>query len=264
MVSLGRIAGTVSIGRLPDTIIGGAPRSGTTFVCELLAKHPDVYVARPFIPEPKVCMMPAPEGDDGFRRRYADLFAGAPESAMLVEKTSYYFENEQARERLVRLLPGAKFVFILREPASRAYSNWLWSRKNGLENLSFADAIALDGKRPNPLLPEREYARPFDYLSRGRYGTLAKAWIGDVGPERISFYIFEEVLANPERFTTHLQNFLGISELAWSKLVTGRINATEPDGGLDPQIANTLRQQFQPEVELLAALTGLDVSVWNY
>jgi hypothetical protein len=38
---------------VPDVVIGGAPRSGTTFLCELLAKHPSVYVAMPFIPEPK-------------------------------------------------------------------------------------------------------------------------------------------------------------------------------------------------------------------
>jgi len=37
---------------IPDILIGGAPRRGTTFLCDLLSKHPDVYVPRPFIPEP--------------------------------------------------------------------------------------------------------------------------------------------------------------------------------------------------------------------
>ena len=136
MVPLGGKDGSVS-DRLPvaDAIIGGAPRSGTTFLCELLAKHPDVFVAKPFIPEPKVCMTPHPDGDAGLLQRYATFFSDAPRRAIRVEKTSYYLENAAARERLVRILPLARFVFILREPVERAYSNWMRSRDNGLETL---------------------------------------------------------------------------------------------------------------------------------
>ena len=55
---------------LPDIVIGGAPRSGTTFLCELLAKHPDVFIARPVIPEPKVLILPHPDDVAGYRARY--------------------------------------------------------------------------------------------------------------------------------------------------------------------------------------------------
>jgi hypothetical protein len=41
-------------------------------------------------------------GDPGYLERYAVLFADAPAAALRVEKTSYYLENDQARERLVR------------------------------------------------------------------------------------------------------------------------------------------------------------------
>ena len=39
--------------RLPDFLIGGAPRAGTTWLYRLLDRHPDVYMARPATPEPK-------------------------------------------------------------------------------------------------------------------------------------------------------------------------------------------------------------------
>src|ERR1700736_5390855 len=99
MVSVGRKDGSV-IDRLPvpDIIIGGAPRSGTTFLCELLAKHPGIFIAKPFIPEPKVCMMPHSDGDAGLLQRYAAFFSDAPPNAIHVEKTSYYLENADARE----------------------------------------------------------------------------------------------------------------------------------------------------------------------
>ena len=63
---------------VPDIIIGGGPSSGTTFLCSLLSKHPDVYVPRPFIPEPTSAMTSHPAGDPGLLERYAVLFADAP------------------------------------------------------------------------------------------------------------------------------------------------------------------------------------------
>src|SRR5262249_32704817 len=194
---LGAMSGPVPI---PDIVIGGAPPSRTTLLCELLAKHPGVYVAQPFIPEPKVCMTGHPDGDVGILRRYAEFFSNAPQSSVRVEKTSYYLENAEARERLVRLLPQAKYIFILREPVQRAYSNWMRSRVNGLETLPFEEAVESEGGRASPLPVHQAYARPFDYMTRGRYGTFIEAWIDAVGHERVAVYVLEAALADPERF----------------------------------------------------------------
>jgi hypothetical protein len=246
-------------------IIGGAPRSGTTFLCELLAKHPGVFVARPFIPEPKVLMTPHPDGDAGLLQRYAGFFAAAPPGAVRVEKTSYMLENDEARGRLARLLPDVKLVFILREPVSRAYSNWLWSRKNGLETLSFRDAIAAEGRRPSPLPPDREYARPFDYMARARYAQMAQAWIDAIGRERIAFYIFEDAIAQPEPFVAALQDFVGVERLSWDRLATGVVNANDPvPDRLDAATMGELRRRIAGEMRRFADITGLDVGIWGY
>jgi hypothetical protein len=266
MVSVGRQDGTVTSRMpVPDVVIGGAPRSGTTFLCELLAKHPRIFVPRPFIPEPKVCMTPHPEGDAGLLRRYADIFADAPAQCVRIEKTSYYLENAEARERLIRVLPCAKFIFILREPVERAYSNWMRSRLNGLETLPFEEAVGREPDRVSPLPSHQAYARPFDYLTRGRYGTLVEAWIRAVGRERIAIYIFEAALAAPEAFVDDLQRFIGVNPLPWSALATETINAIErgPDG-LRKETAAALREKMRPEVERLARIANLDVAIWGY
>jgi Sulfotransferase domain len=249
----------------PDVVVGGAPRSGTTYLCELLAKHPQIYVARPFVPEPKVCLTEHPAGDAGLLARYAALFRNSPPSAIKIEKTANYFENENARGRLARILPQSKFIFILREPVARAYSNWLWSRKNGLESLPFADAIACEGLRPSPLPPERAYARPFDYMTRGRYGSLAEAWIHAFGRQRIAFFLFEDAIARPDEFVAMLQDFIGVSRRPWPELRTGRINATDPDeSGLDRSLEAALRERITPEVRRFEEVSGIDASVWRY
>ena len=247
---------------LPDVVIGGAPRSGTTFVAELLAKHPGVYPARPIIPEPKVCLRPHTQGDAGFVSEYARIFADAPVGAVRVEKTSNYLENTAARERLARVLPATRFIFMLREPVARAYSNWKWSTRNGLETLPFAEAVALEGRRPDPFGPEREAVRPFDYMLRGRYG--AADWYASFGRDRIRFFLFEEAMRDPASFVRALQEWIEIELLPWSYLKTGRVNATAPDpGGLDPALAERLRAEIRPEIEAFAALTGHDLSAWT-
>jgi hypothetical protein len=249
---------------LPDVVIGGAPRCGTTFVAELLAKHPGAFIARPIIPEPKVCLRPHPRGDDGYVEEYTRIFADAPGGAMRVEKTSNYFENTAALERLARVLPATRFVFMLREPVARAYSNWKWSTKNGLETLSFADAVAVEGQRPNPLGPEREAARPFDYMLRGRYGRFAAAWYALIPPERIRFFLFEDAMRDPESFAHDLQAWMGLDPLPWSQLLTGRVNATDSDTvGLDSALARRLRAEIRPEIDAFASMTGHDISAWT-
>jgi Sulfotransferase family len=249
---------------LPDVVIGGAPRSGTTFLAQLLARHPGVYVAQPIIPEPKVCLYPHPRGASGYAEAYSRLFANAPPNAVRVEKTSNYFENSAARERLACVLPATKFIFMLREPVSRAYSNWKWSTKNGLETLPFAEAVSLEGRRPNPLGPEREEARPFDYMLRGHYGSFTAAWYARFGRERIRFFLFEQAISDPDAFVRTLQEWMGLEPMPWSHLQTGRVNATDTDlRGLDPELAARLRGEIRREVEAFAALSGLDLSAWT-
>ena len=168
-------------------------------------------------------------------------------------------------------LPGSdlngnqQFVFILREPVARAHSNWRWSTRNGLETLPFAEAVAREGTRPSPLPPSQDYARPFDYMRRGRYATFAQAWINAVGRDRIAFHILEAVLAHPEPFVRNLQDFIGIPPLPWTELTTGRINAGDPDPAALPQdLVLRQRSAVRAEVLAFAALTGCDVGVWGY
>lgn len=244
-------------------MIGGAPRCGTTFVAEILSKHPGVHLARPIIPEPKICLRRLAPGDAGDAAAYARLFRDAPDDSVRVEKTSNYFENAQARERLAQVLPTTKFVFMLREPVARAYSNWKWSTMNGLETLPFADAVTLEGRRANPLGPEHEAARPFDYMLRGRYGRLAAAWYQTFGRDRIRFFLFEDAVRNPCGFAQTLQTWMGLQPLPWSRLQTGRVNASNDDvAELDPVLARRLRVEIRAEMEAFSALTGVDVRLW--
>ena len=261
----GRREGAAVRARLPDLIIGGAPRSGTTALCHLLSRHPDIHVARPFVPEPKICLFARPGGRD-HRQAYAELFADAPAGARTVEKTANYFENTEALARLARVVPGARFVFLLREPAARAWSNYLWSRRNGLETLSFEEALASEETRPSPFTGERAYVRPFDYRRRGYYDLHARNYLAVFPRDRVLFLLYERLITDTEAVCRQIQTFLGVEPRSLGGL-TERVNSAVDPGRTptpDPATMAALRRHFRPHVENFAALTGVDVSPWGY
>jgi sulfotransferase family protein len=248
----------------PTFIIGGAPRAGTNFLCHALDRHPDVYMAKPYMPEPKVFMGPEQPWPE-YARRYAALFAAAGERRALGEKTSYYLENETACALIARHLPEVRLLFIVREPVARAYSNYLWTKKNGLESLSFEEAVRLEGRRPSPLPPERDYARPYDYLPRGRYDVFAARWLEALGRERVHFVLYEDVVTKPEARLAGIQDFIGVRPVALGADDLGVINSAKEMGPpIDPATETMLRERMAPAVQRFAALTGLDVSPWGY
>ncbi|MGH9349524.1 MAG: sulfotransferase family protein [Vicinamibacterales bacterium] len=251
--------------RRPTFIIGGAPRSGTTLLCHLLERHPDVYIIRPYIPEPKVFVVPAAGGGGEYLRRYAQAFAGAGSARALGEKTSYYLENDEAAGRIAATLGQVRMLFIVREPVQRAYSNYLWSLKNGIETLSFDEALRLEGARPNPLGEARAYARPFDYLIRGDYATFAERYFARFGRACVKFVLYEDLERRPTGIMQEIQTFIGVDPLPMDAQSLGRINAARETGApLNGALEASLRERMAPLVHRFAGVSGLDVSPWGY
>src|SRR5215469_16758171 len=145
--------------RLPDVIIAGAPRSATTWLYMLAKLHPQLAMAEPRVPEPKFFLV-----DELFERGLeyysVNWFAALPSDRLLGEKSANYLESAVAAERIHRLLPRVKLIFLLRNPVDRAYSNYLWSRQNGLETETFERALVLEQQRELDLAPNLRYARP--------------------------------------------------------------------------------------------------------
>jgi hypothetical protein len=216
------------------------------------------------MPEPKVFMGPE-QPWPVYAARYAALFEPAGERRALGEKTSYYLENEACCARIQRHLPEVRLLFVLREPVARAYSNYLWTRKNGLESLAFEDAVRLEGRRPSPLPPERDYARPYDYLLRGRYDVFAARYYAALGRARVEFLLYEHLTAEPEPALARVQAFIGVAPRPLGADALGLLNSARETGPpLDPALEHGLREQMAPAVRRFAALTGVDVTAWAY
>jgi hypothetical protein len=248
--------------RLPDFIIGGAPRAGTTWLYELLDRHPDVYMARPLKPEPKFFLV-----DHVYAKGlkfYADTwFAAAGHSRLAGEKSTDYLESAAAAERIARDLPRVKLVFILREPAERAYSNYLWSRMNGLETEDFETALRLEAAREQELPERLRFARPFSYFSRGLYADLLAPYLQRFTREQMLILRFEDIRVRPGDPAGRLHRFLGVSPRSEDVDGLGVVNPSEKDGmALDEALRRDLLARYAEPNRRLAAVLGPEFELW--
>ena len=127
-------------------VIGGQ-RCGTTYLATLLDAHPDITMARPARPEPKV-FLSDDATDRGLEWYHGSYFAHATTERVLGEKSTSYLEDPQAPQRAARMLGTPHVVAVLRDPVERAYSAHSHELARGYETeSSFVRALELEEKR---------------------------------------------------------------------------------------------------------------------
>jgi hypothetical protein len=243
--------------RLPDFVIGGAPRCGTTWLYDALDHHPQLWLAKPRRPEPKFFLV-----DAEYRRGlqfYADRwFRLAPKSAVIGEKSTNYLESATSATRMAADMPHVKVIFLLREPASRALSNYLWSRANGLEATPFAAALELEAERALDYRGNRIYSRPFAYFERGLYARHLRAWLELFPREQVLISSFEDLAVRPEEILNEVHEFIGVPPRPNDAKGMGAVNSTEkPPAGMYEEELASLRERYRsPNMELETLLGG--------
>src|SRR5262245_35984407 len=126
--------------QVPDFLILGAQKSGTSTLATALGRHPDIYI--PWMKEAhyfhtKDARADAPEYQAFFSDRQGERFAG--------EATPDYLYVAEAAINIARELPEARFVVILRNPVDRAYSAYWHARRAGAIEGSFEEGLACEG-----------------------------------------------------------------------------------------------------------------------
>jgi Sulfotransferase family len=169
---------------LPDFLVAGVPKAGTTALHAALSRHPGLYLSP--VKEPKFFLTDGPPPTRGGpgdaltyrehvweRGKYEALFDAAPAGALRGEATPFYLYDAGALRRIHGLLPAAKLIVVIRDPVERAHSNWthLWSA--GLEPVGdFVRACAEEDRRIAD-----GWAPFWHYAGLGRYGEqLARAF----------------------------------------------------------------------------------------
>ncbi|NQV20156.1 MAG: sulfotransferase [Rhodospirillales bacterium] len=260
-----RLAKSVTRLRLPDFVIAGAPRSATTWLWHLLNEHQDVYMAEPVVPEPKFFLV-----DELYQKGlefYSETwFAAAPPGKLIGEKTTNYLESPIAAARIHEHIPEVKLVFIFRNPVDRAYSNYLWTRLNGLETETFDRALELEEERTRELPEQLKYARPYSYIARGFYSRMLQPYFDLFPPHQILCLRTEDIYG-PERrehLITKLHSFLGVTPCPEHGAALSIINASiEPEGEpMSPATRAFLEEQYRESNCRLLEFLGGNFDGW--
>jgi hypothetical protein len=250
--------------RLPDFIIAGAPRSATTWLYTLARRHPQIATAEPTVPEPKFFLIDElwQRGVDYYSAKWFDPL---PAGRLLGEKSTNYLESPVAAERIHRTLPQVKLIFLLRNPVDRAYSNYLWSRRNGLETETFECALALEEKRERDLAPNLRYSRPHAYFSRGLYAAHLSRFFDRLPRSQILVLRHENVADDPEAIAIALHRFLGVVEMPGLTSDLRPINAATslPPEPLDKILRRKLAERYYAANAELSSLLSSNFDAWN-
>lgn len=251
------IRGTVAPGPLPDFLILGAQRSGTTSLYHYLRAHPQVRPATG--KELQYFTLYYGRGERWYRGHFPRLAPGQ----VTFEASPYYLFHPSAPQRVAETLPEARFVVLLRDPVERAYSHYRHTRAYGAEPLSFADALAAEERRLAAALrqgPDTREAhaalRNHSYAARGRYAEQLQRWFAHVPRQRIHVIRSEDLYADPAAVYADLLRFLGLDP--FTPAAFGRHTRTGGAGptGLDPSVRAELADYFAPHNARLAELLG--------
>ena len=194
---------------MPNFLVIGAMKSGTTALYYYLAQHPEIYMSP--VKEPNFFCSEGEAGRHGSSaarlETYQNLFKDVSGEKAIGEASHCYLYEPEAVGRIRQSLPGAKFVAILRDPVGRAYSHFLHMVRNGTEPLTdFAQALREEETRA---CKDRGFQ---DYIGRGLYSDQLGRYFDAFGRERVKVYLYEDLSVAPVRVLQDTFRFLGVDD----------------------------------------------------
>ena len=210
---------TASGRALPHFIIIGAQKGGTTALFSYLATHPQVWPSS--VKEVHYFNLFHHKGVNWYRSWFPRRQAmerrarrlGRP--VVTGEATPCYLFDEEVAERAYRLVPRAKLILLLRDPARRAYSHYRMDRRVGLQEKGFIKALALERRgvehpADHPLVKSGTARRQRSYIARGIYLPQLIRYEQLFGQEQMLILRSEDLFENPQRVFDEVARFLGL------------------------------------------------------
>ena len=208
---------------LPDFVIIGAMKAGTTSLYDFIVKHPAIVSASS--KELHYFSLRYRYGELWYRTNFPTkiskyyFYKKTGQKLLSGEATPGYLFYPMIPERMKEVLPDVKLIVILRNPVNRAYSNYRMVFRNNKEQLSFEKAIELEEKRcigerermiQDPSFKPKHY-RVHSYLARGVYTDQLENWFKHYDREKFLILTTEDLREDPQKTLDQVFDFLGVS-----------------------------------------------------
>lgn len=268
--SVAHVAGSLTAGgrALPDFLVIGTMRGGTTTLYHALVRHPRVAGAV-LDKEVHYFDLNLAQGERWYRARFPTRSslarrarrAGGP--IRVGEATPYYLFHPAVPARVSAALPDVLAIAILRDPVERAWSHYRHEVDLGYEHLPFDDALDAEDERlageERRLLDDPSYVsvahQHHSYVARGRYAAQLRRWFDAIGRDRVCVVWSEALHAAPEATFRRVLAHLDVDP--WDP-GDWRVRNAATSRGLDEATRARLRAAFRDDRAALVDLLGED------
>jgi hypothetical protein len=200
----------------PDFLIIGAMKGGTSTIVDLLNQHPDIT-----LPNKELYYFSNsknyPKGDEWYSSQIRE---GIDLSKKIVgEKCVGYSFIDKTASRIHKYKSDIKFIWVLRNPVIRTYSNYLHNFYNGLDTLSFEEAIEQEENR----ITQNIF---LGYKRRSNYLSQFKNYLNYFDKSQFLFLEFDELILNQNNVANRILNFIGASPFDFQNVHSNKTTVT--------------------------------------
>ncbi|MDJ0707457.1 MAG: sulfotransferase [Leptolyngbyaceae cyanobacterium MO_188.B28] len=202
---------------LPNFLVIGAPKAGTTALYHYLKEHPQVFMSP--IKEPKFFALEGErvdfQGPHDYKKDYVTdinayhtLFKDVSDESAIGEVSPWYLYLPKTAERINHYIPNTKLITILRDPVERAYSHFSSLVSKDHEPLTdFTQAMEAEEMRMR-----NNWSPRWHYKQRGFYYSQIKRYFNLFDQSQIKIYLYEDFKANPIGVLQDIFRFIEVDD----------------------------------------------------
>lgn len=229
---------------LPNLLVIGAQRCGTSSLFKYLGGHPQCHAS--VRKEIRYFTEFYSEGVNWYKAHFPLKTVGP--SRVIFEATPDYLLDSRVPQRAIDLLPDVRVIALLRDPVERAYSHYWHNRRLGTESLSFPEALAMEAERigraleeieKRPEMPTPKSLLRYSYLERSRYAKHLEPWLERVPRDRFLVVRSEAFYKDTDQVFQAILSFLGLK--AWSPGTFENFSYAEQRPVIPPMPADSRR-----------------------
>jgi hypothetical protein len=202
---------------LPNFLIVGAAKSGTSALYRYSRQHPEIYMS-PVKETHFFSYKDSPPNTQGpgdtinraitDMETYLSLFEGADEAKAIGEASPSYIYSERAPNLIKEFVPEARIIAILRQPADRAFSAFMHVTRDGREPIAdFAEALKFEEERI-----ALNWGPIWHYTRIGFYSEQIERYFELFDPEQIKIYLYDDFSARPIGVLQDMFRFLDVDD----------------------------------------------------